>query len=84
VLKGVRDNLKISMYSIISFLIVYIVLGYTLFAIKYTSPVDIPLQDVAIDKFINSITHLWHIRLVIALLVAAVVNLIVCRKIMYN
>jgi hypothetical protein len=76
--------LKISKYSIISFLIVYIVLGYTLLAIKYTSPVGTLLQEAAIDKFINSITHLWHIRLVIALLVAVMVNLIVCRKIKYN
>ena len=79
-LKGGMDNLKISKYSIISFPTVYIMLGYTLFAIKYTSHVDTPLQAAFIDKFISSITHLWHIKLVIALVIAIIITLIDKRR----
>jgi hypothetical protein len=73
--------LKISKYSIISFPIVYIILGYNdLFAIKYTSPVDTPPQEAFIDKFVNTTTHLGIEKIVIALVVAVVVNIIVNRR----
>lgn len=75
------DNLKISKYSIISFPITYIILCYTtMFAIKYTSPVDTSQQEAFIDYFINSITHLWHVKLIIALVIAIIVNIIVKRS----
>jgi putative effector of murein hydrolase LrgA (UPF0299 family) len=73
--------LKISKYSIISFFIVYIILGYTtFFAIKYISPVDTPPQEAFIDKFVNTITHLSIGKIIIALVVAVVVNIIVNRR----
>ena len=71
--------MKISKYSIISFPITYIILCYTMFAIKYTSLVGTPAQEAFIDYFINTVTHLWHIKLIIALVIAIIVNIIIKR-----
>lgn len=68
--------MKVSKYAIISVPIVYIILGHTLFTIKYTSTVDTPPQEVFMDKLTSSITHLWHIKLVIALVIGIMINAI--------
>ena len=69
--------MKINKYSIISFPITYIILCYTMVAIKYTSLAGTSPQAAFIDYFINTVTHLWHIKLIIALVIAIIVNIII-------
>ena len=76
--------MKISKYSIISFPITYIILSYTMFAIKYTSLAGTPPQAAFIDYFINTFTHLWHIKFIIALVIAIIVNIIIRRHLSWQ
>lgn len=72
--------MKVNKYAIIAVPIVYIILGYTLFTIKYTSIVDTPVEEVFINKFISSVTHLWHIKLLISLIIAIMINTIISKR----
>jgi hypothetical protein len=68
---------KISKFTVISLPVVYIVLGYAVFPIKYTSPVGTAPGMVFMDRFLNLATHLWGIKIIISLFIALIVNLII-------